>query len=196
MDIGVQFSSIALRHALTTLLRDFRDQCVEARIIRSILIEDHPDQTQSGQYGAVAYAAVEVEGDVLASAIRLTAEDRTLQTLVASVHHESLNPPFWECPPYILEVLSTAATELTRQWRNTSAACKWAYCIGIDRADDDTRSIRIVLRRRNCLVICKEETGISPDAFEKTLDSYLRLYPMASVPVLPSRRSISRSGLS
>lgn len=195
MDIGVQFSSLVLRYGLTTLLRDFRDQGFDARIKRSILFEDHPDQIQSGQYGAVAYAAVETEGGVLASAIRLTAEDRTLRTLVASVHHESSNPPFWECPPYILEVLSSAATEPTRQWRNTSAALKWAYFIGIDRAKDDTRSIRIVLRRHNCLVICQEEKGISPDAFEKMLASYLQLYPMASVPVLPSHRSISRSGL-
>lgn len=187
-------SSLSLRHGLATLLRDFQRSGFQATVIRSVLVDSCPVETRQGPFEAVVYAAVRVESVVLGAAVVLTASDRDALSLVASVHHETSNPPYRDCPPYILEVLTEAGTERTRQWRQACAERKWSYEIIIAPGQADMRSIRIVLRRPECSIVVHEVGNIEPWAFDRMLDSLAGLYPMASIPILPAMRLLRRSG--
>jgi hypothetical protein len=193
MESPSPLSPLALRHGLTTLLRDFQRAGFHATVIRSVLVDICPAETRQAPLESVVYAAVRVESVVLGAAVRLCASDRGALRLVASVHHETSNPPYRDCPPYILEVLSDAGTEPARQWRQACAARKWSYEFIFGHADGDTRSIRIVLRRQQCSIVVRDERDIQPEAFDRLLDSLTGLYPMASIPILPSERSLQRS---
>jgi hypothetical protein len=193
MDSPSLLSSLSLRHGLATLLRDFQRSGFQATVIRSVLVDSCPVETRQGPFEAVVYAAVRVESVVLGAAVVLTASDRDALSLVASVHHETSNPPYRDCPPYILEVLTEAGTERTRQWRQACAERKWSYELVIGHAHGDTRSIRIVLRRQHCSIVVRDERDIQPAAFDRMLDSLACLYPMASIPILPAERPWRRS---
>ena len=176
--------SVLLKFGVSELCKSLLRCGVSGRIVRSIFIASEG----IGALEGVCYVAVEIPdafGQVSVSAFIVKVRAASGAVAVAEIAHENDASTSYDCPPYILEVLTESQDECARIWRRLCAERAWCYEIIVGGPTlGDTRSISLVLGRGKARAILVHEADIPPCEFDARQEDLSRRHIMAGIPSL------------
>lgn len=178
-------SEAAVKFAVCKFLEVASKRYAATAVKRAILVrEDNPKWPQTCYIAADFIHKKNRKIITHAACVPLRYSDKYGALAAEDPYIECFGMPCYRCPPYILEVLSPPATEISAKWRHRCASVQWRYELIVRENADNQRDILVVLSdcKETSLVDCA--LNIPPSRFEKVYEQLIREYQMANIPSL------------
>ena len=173
----------ALQFATRLALKRHAAEKHTAIIRRAFLV---PGETEGSSLD-VCYFAVEwsppdqSHSRISAAVVPLTYGPSGNMITSAKVFFECDPPPFTNCPPYVLEILTPLSCPASQTWRQRCAVRPWQYRLSVSRHDDGTRSISVILANKATSRLIHHEARLESAAFRETYDRLALQYIMSAI---------------
>lgn len=173
----------ALQFATRLVLKRHAAEKHTAIIRRAFLVPGEADASSLDVcYFAVEWSPSDKSAtNISAAVVPLTYGPSGSMITSEQVFFECDPPPFTNCPPYVLEILTPLSCPASQAWRQRCAAQPWQYRLSVSRHDDGTRSISVLLANRATSRLIHHEAHLESTAFREIYDRLALQYIMSAI---------------
>lgn len=178
----MQRNQSIIHFAVQHFLKNSPSNYTRLSVERSILVTNNDVGNEAVCYIA---ARVSITGErpnqTYAAVVPITMSANEIILRLPKIYYEWQHPPYFNCPPYILEALSPTICPNAIFWRNKCARQPWNYHLAVSSNANGTRNIAVLLSQNKEASILHAEIDVQNQDFEEVFDKLSVRYAMTGI---------------